>query len=470
MNRTYVTNMPDNSGAFLKACEVIKSNGGNIIRVSYNKTVDTHILFIEVTAEEEQHFVIQEQLIEIGYLSDKIDSTRLILIELKLPDVSGAIIPVLEVINRYNVNISYMNSHGDGSKFQAFKMGLLIEDQKEFEKLKADIYKICEVKVLDYAVSTKHLDGSVFYYTYANEMKELLNLSQTQTASFVVNSNKIMQFLEEKDESPMKTFEYIHKFAKFVVEHKGENLHPHITTTQVTPNTKLHLIEVACGSNTAIFESGKDLLFVDCGFACYKEEMLALFHQMFPDFDSCNKSIMITHGDIDHVGLLDIFEKAYMVQSCYDNFRLEQQDMPNFREQNRFHAPYCRLSKFITGYTVPSLKNAVIIGKKDDDEPLSLVGHITFGDLQFEVFEGNGGHVKGETVFVCHQPKILFSGDILVNIKGFSDEQREFNILAPYLMTSVNIDSKKAKISRELILEKYKGYTLYPAHGGPMNN
>jgi len=459
MNRTYVTNMPDNSGTFLKACEVIKSNGGNIIRVSYNKTVDTHILFIEVSAEEEQHFVIQEQLIEIGYLSDKIDSTRLILIELKLPDVSGAIIPVLEVINRYNVNISYMNSHGDGSTFQAFKMGLLIEDQKEFEKLKADISKICEVKVLDYAVSTKHLDGSVFYYTYANEMKELLGLNQTQTASFVVNSNKIMQFLEEKDESPMKTFEYIHKFAKFVVEHKGENLHPHITTTQVTPDTKLYLIEVACGSNTAIFENGKDLLFVDCGFACYKEEMLALFHQMFPDFDSRKKSIMITHGDIDHVGLIDIFDKAYMVQSCYENFRLEQQDMPNFREQNRFHAPYCRLSKFITGYVVPSLKNAVILGD-----------NISFGDLQFEVLEGNGGHVRGETVFVCHKPKLLFSGDILVNIKGFSDEQREFNILAPYLMTSVNVDSKKAKISRELLLEKYKGYTLYPAHGGPMEN
>lgn len=468
MNRTYVTNMPDNSGAFLKACEVIKNNGGNIIRVSYNKTVDTHILFIEVAAEESQHFVIQEQLIEIGYLSDKIDSTRLILIELKLPDVSGAIIPVLEVINHYNVNISYMNSHGNGTDLQFFKMGLLIEDQEEFQRLKADISKICEVRVLDYTVSTKHLDGSVFYYTYANEMKELLGLNQNETASFVVNSNKIMQFLEEKDESPMKTFEYIYCFAKFVVDHKGEALHPHITKTAVTANTNLYLIEVACGSNTAIFENEKNLLFVDCGFACYKEEMLAIFYQLFPDFDSRNKSIMITHGDIDHTGLLDIFDKAYMVQSCYDNFVLEQQDKPNFREQNRFHAPYCRLSKFITGYKAPSLENAVILGKKDDEEPLTKVGEHAFADLKFEVLEGSGGHVRGETVFVCHEPKMVFTGDILVNIKGFSDEQREFNILAPYLMTSVNVDSKKAKTNREWLMENYKGYTFYPAHGGPM--
>lgn len=468
MNRTYVTKIPDMSGTFLTACKIINNAGGNIIRVSYNKTVDTHIIFIEVTAELSQHNEIQNHLTQIGYLSETIDETRLMLIVLTLPDVPGSIIPILEVINKYNVSISYMNSHSDGSGTQNFKMGLLIEELKEFEFLRSDISKICDVQVLDYTVSTKHLDGAVFYFTYANEMKKLLNLTQTQTASFVVNSNKIMQFLEEKDESPMKTFKYIHRFAKFIIEHKGENLHPHISTRQISDNTKLYLIEVACGSNTAIFENTKtgELLFVDCGFGCYKNEMLCIYNQLFEDYDTRKKSIMITHADIDHTGLLDIFDKVYMVQSCYENFMLEQKDMPNFREQNRLHAPYSRLSKLITGYIPPSLKNTEIIGEKKDDEPLSKIGEISFSDLQFDVLEGNGGHVRGETVYVCHEKKLVFTGDILVNIKGFSPEQREFNILAPYLMTSVNMDSKKATICRELILEKYKDYDLYPAHGG----
>lgn len=469
MNRTYVTKMPDNSGAFLKACEIINNDGGNIIRVNYNKTVDTHFVFIEVSADEEKHFKIQEDLIDMGCLSNNIDNTRLILVNLHLPDQPGAIIPVLEVINRHNVNISYMNSHGDGTTFQDFKMGLLIEDPDEFTVIKDEISKYCQVTVLDYDVSTKHLDGSVFYFTFANEMKELLKLNQTQTASFVVNSNKIMQFLEDKDESPMKTFKYIHLFAKFIIDHKGENLNAHITTRELTAETTLYLIEVACGSNTAIFRNKDQLLFIDCGFGCYKEEMLKIFHELFPDFDAMKKEIMITHGDIDHTGLLEIFDRVYMVQSCMDNINLELSDMPNFREQNRFHAPYCRLSKLITGYVPPKLNNVVILGNKTDDEPLSLVGHMEFGDLKFEVFEGNGGHVKGETVFVCHEPKFVFTGDILVNIKGFSEDQKAFNILAPYLMTSVNVDSKKAKISRELLMEKYKDYVMYPAHGGPMD-
>jgi len=468
MNRTYVTKMPDNSGAFLKACKIIKDAGGNIIRVSYNKTVDTHFLFIEVSGTTEQHFVIQENLIDIGYLSEEIDDTRLVLIVLKLPDVSGSIVPVLEIISKYNVNISYMNSHGDGSAVQNFKMGLLIHDHEEFEKLKKEIEEICPVEVLNYEVTTKHLDGAVFYFTYANEMKELLHLNQIQTASFVVNSNKIMQFLEEKDESPMKTFEFIHKFAKFIVDHKGKALQPNITTTKISEETTLHLIDVACGSNTAIFENKGELLFIDCGFGCYKEEMLKVFHQLFPDFDSRKKSILLTHGDIDHTGLIDIFDKAYMVQSCYENFLLEKNDEPNFREQNRLHAPYCRLSKLITGYTAPSLENVEILGQKKDDEVLSKVGTFDFGDLHFDILEGNGGHVKGETVYVCEKYKFVFTGDTLVNIKGFSALQREFNILAPYLMTSVNVDSVKAKQGREAILARYGEYTLYTAHGSPI--
>ena len=60
---------------------------------------------------------------------------------------------------------------------------------------------------------------------------------------------------------------------------------------------------------------------------------------------------------------------------------------------------------------------------------------------------------------------MVFTGDIIVNIKGFSDEQREFNTLAPYLMTSVNVDSTKATANRKSLIEKYAGYKLYPAHG-----
>ena len=51
MKKTYVTTMPDHVGAFLKASECFLSLGINITRVSYNKAVDTHTLFIDAEGE-----------------------------------------------------------------------------------------------------------------------------------------------------------------------------------------------------------------------------------------------------------------------------------------------------------------------------------------------------------------------------------------------------------------------------------
>ena len=48
MRQTFTTTMPDRVGAFLKASRSIAGAGANIMRVSYNKAVDMHILFIEV--------------------------------------------------------------------------------------------------------------------------------------------------------------------------------------------------------------------------------------------------------------------------------------------------------------------------------------------------------------------------------------------------------------------------------------
>ncbi len=470
MNKTYITIMPDKAGSFLKASSIISRDGGNIIRVNYNKTVDIHTLFIEVSATEEQHELITKKLHKIGYLPEKKDEKQAILIVLKLEDKPGTVTPALKIIDKYNINITYMNSQENGTPYQYFKMGLLVDNPDEVKKLLEDLSKICEVKVIDYNVTEKSLDNTVFYISFANKMRNLLGLDQKQTNSVIVNSNRIMQILEERNESPLKTFDYIFRFAKFVQDHKGLNFHSIITKEKINDEVNLYLFEVSCGSNTIIFEYKNDLLFIDCGFACYRDEMTSLFYRTFANFDSYKKKLFITHSDIDHTGLMDLFDEVYMSQNCFDNFKLEQKNEPNFREQNPLHAPYCKLSKIITGYKAPKLKNARIIGAKTDDEPYSPIGTLDFGNLHFEAIEENGGHVKGDTILVCDNPKMVFTGDIIVNIKGFSDEQREFNTLAPYLMTSVNVDSPKATANRKLLLEKYKGHKLYPAHGPCMDN
>ena len=468
MKQTYITKMPDKAGAFLAASRVIRENSGNITRVSYNKAVDVHTLFIEVSAGAEQHARIARSLTELGYLTGDSAERRVILIELKLPDRPGTVEPVLEVINGYDVNISYLSSQEDGTPYQSFKMGLLIENPREISRLLDDLSRLCGVRILDYDVTEKQLDGTVFYISFADEMRALLGLTQELTNTVLIQSNRIMQTLDERGGSPLKTFGYIRRFAEFVAGHRGENYHAEVSCTEPAPGLRLYTVQPPCGSNTFVLESGGELLCVDCGFACYREELLGVLRGLFPDFDSRRKSLVLTHADIDHAGLTGLFDRVYMSRSCYENFLLEQRWEPNFREQNPLHAPYCVLSKIISGYTVPSLDNARVVGAKEDGELLTRIGELRFGGYVFDLYEGAGGHVRGETVMACEALRLVFTGDVLVNIQGFSEEQRAFNLLAPYLMTSVNVDSKLAKAVRELVSRRFRGFGFFPGHGAPI--
>ena len=462
--------MPDKSGAFLKASKIISVNGGNIVRVNYNKTVDVHTLFLDVAGNAEQLEKISAQLKEMGYISDDSGNEKVILISLTLTDIPGALQPVLELLNQYDVNISYMSAQENGTAYQHFKMGLFIENPHMIKNLLDDLSKICDIMILDYDVTEKVLDNTIFYISFSNEMRKMLLLTQEETNEVIINSNKIMQILDEKNLSPSKTFEYIRKFAKFIVEHKGVYFKPRISKRQISDKVTLHLIEPPCGSNTYILESEKELLFVDCGFSCYADEMKLIFNSIIENFDGYEKNLLLTHSDIDHSGLTHIFKTVYLSKDSYENYRLENEGLDNFREQNFYHAPHYKLSRIFCGYTIPSLENMKIVGEKTDDYPLSKIGEFAFEDLKFEIYQGNGGHVKGEIIFICHDRKLAFTGDNLVNIKDFSDDQRQFNVFAPYLMTSVNIDSEKATLCRNVITEKTKGYLICSGHGAWFDN
>ena len=148
-----------------------------------------------------------DKLSACGYLTNREENRQILMIVLTLPDKPGAVTPVLEILNRYQVNISYISSQENGTAYQHFKMGLLIENTGEIKRLIEEISRICEIHILDYQVTDRLLDGTVFYITFANKMRELLGLSQAQTNTVLIHANRLMQLLDEQNKSPLQTFE-----------------------------------------------------------------------------------------------------------------------------------------------------------------------------------------------------------------------------------------------------------------------
>ena len=470
MRKTFTTQMPDRAGAFFIASRIISEAGGNITRVSYNKAIDTHTLFVEVDGAPRQLEMISSKLEQAGYLGDGGTQGKVILMEFKLEDRPGAVFPVLELINRYDFNISYISSQENGTPYQYFKMGLFIDNTADVAAFLTNVSRLCEVRIIHYDKSGKTLDNTVFYMSFASAIAKKLSLSETDTKELVVQSNRVMQILDEKNQSPYQTFEYIGKFADCLVKWMGNGFHPRISHWELKSGGALHLIEPPCGSNTWILERNGKLLFFDSGFACYRNEMEMVLRNLFPSFERMEKQIAITHVDVDHSGLLDWFNVVYVSQESYNNFCLEQEGRANFREQNPIHAPYSTISKLLTGYHPPEIVRLHRIGGKPSEkqnELLTPIGKLFFEGLEFQVIEGKGGHIRGECIFLCSEEKLAVTGDVFVNLKDMNQEQVEFNRLAPFLMTNVDTDPMTASDERKELLSMLRGeWSICGGHGG----
>ena len=162
MRKTYATSMPNHIGAFLKASKCFATLGINITRVSYDKSVDSHMLFLDVEGTEEQIIKADEELEKIGYLQNKSSDSSIVLIEFTLRDVPGSVTSVLELINQFNFNISYINSQENGTDYQKFKMGLYVEDPQRITEFMKQAEQLCKVKIIDYNSSGRTYDNSIF--------------------------------------------------------------------------------------------------------------------------------------------------------------------------------------------------------------------------------------------------------------------------------------------------------------------
>ena len=471
MKKTFMTTMPDHAGAFLKADRCLSRLGLNITRVSYNKAVDAHMLFIEVEGAEESLQLAQLELSQLGYLTEHHRGSGVILLEFKLKNEAGALYPVTKLVDSFGFNISYMSYVQSDDEYQRFKMGVFIEDPKALSEFMHRVSQLCPVKVLNYDKSEKVLDNTVFYLSFANEISEKMGFDERAKNRLVVNANRVMQILDEQGNPPYKTFDYIARFADCIHRGKNEGYTPRVTRLQTKRGIPVLLIEPPCGSNTTVLFLKDRLLVCDGGFPCYREELLSVLRREIPDFDIRKKEIFLSHGDVDHVALCDIFDKVHLTANCLENFRREKDGEGAFREENPLHAPYVKISKILADYETPTAKEFCTVGEiRTEKTPLCYAGEMKVGELTFKVYDGGGGHVRGEAVFVEETEKIAFTGDIYVNVKNFTAEQAKFNRLAPYLMTSVDTDPALAKAEREVFMTLLTPGTwqIFPGHGGVM--
>ena len=466
MKRTFTTRTPDKPGAFMRACKVIMDNGGNITRVSYKSGALN--LFIEVEATREVLGSIEKGLSDMAYVDAEVKVPVILVMEVKIPNTPGMLFPVLEIIDRYDVNISYLNSREENRGFQNFKIGMEVSDPEVSKKILDEVSDIYLLNVVSYNGNYEALDITVGYIRLASKIQKLFSLEDDKVKEFVKECRGVTELLLERGQDPAVVFDKVRQLADFIAYHRDLNFNPRITTHQLTEETSLTVIEPPCGSNTYVLRNDDSLLFVDSGMGIFSDEMITELRETYPAFFSMRKTMLVTHADADHCGLLSEMDNAEIVVDRRTADGLFDMARPT-GDKDAYNYCYGRLCRIITDYVAPKKDIIRIIGDAPESrEDFVLLDKIKFGDIELEVYEGPGVTSKGETVMISREPRLLFTGDIYSNNKDLTPERAEFNQIAPYVTKDGDLEAltdTRSKLGKLMDSVGRKGMIVCGGHG-----
>ncbi|MBO4360661.1 MAG: MBL fold metallo-hydrolase [Eubacteriaceae bacterium] len=468
MIKTYVITVADRAGSFAEAAEVFYGLGMNITRISYNKAVDIDNVFVDADGDEGRHRDAERILTKKGFC-DTDHASRVELLRISMPDGAGQILRVLDVVHSFGISIPYISYVQQEGDVQSFKLAVRVDSDATFSCLLERIREIATAEVIDYDESEVNYDNSIFYESFVDNICFELKISARRKEEVMICCNMIMQNLDELGLPPYGAFMNISRCSELLSRSRKKNFDVRISEHQLSDGVSMTLLEPPCGSNVSILKSSDDILFIDTGYALYRREMTALLRKLVPEWDSIVKRVYVTHPDPDHCGLLDEFDEVLLNENSARCLMLEAEGRDGYREMNPMNRPYIKLCKIMTRYVPADTSKLRVMWEKRSEscDLFEKVGTFDFGDLHFDVLEGAGGHVKGESVLIDREHRLVFSGDIYINVKDQAPVQAEYNRCAPALLTTVDIDKDLCRREREQLISMLDegDWRIFGGHG-----
>ena len=456
MEKSLAFALPDRQGTLREAMRIFSQHGVSVLRVSYNRLVDVHALFVDVWGSTSAIANAENELRAWRFLPEQRPIGQVYLLELATDDDLSLLEPVLTHISRNELNVTYVDARTDGAH-KTIQIAVYSESIKELINLLDDIKATCDVKLVPSSKRPPTLDNNYFMLSFAQHITSLLGLSDDDEQKILINSNRIMQNLVRNEEDPFRPFVSIRHIAETMAFYKNDSFVAASRITHLTTEKGLRItgIEPPVGSNTWVLECDDLLLCVDGGYCCYAEYLERMLKELYPNWDKTRKEHVLTHGDTDHIGACGMFDRIYASGNTIDGFSFETMGIATWREQNPLSFPYDCIGNVFSQHRTPDLAHMVCLGEPSpsalQQELFKRIDTLEVAPLTFEVWEGKGGHVRGETVFIERAHRICLSGDVFVNIHGQTKPQARFNALAPYLMTSVDSNPNLARQERKAL-------------------
>ncbi|MGB9928159.1 MAG: MBL fold metallo-hydrolase [Methanosarcina sp.] len=456
---SFIACMPDRPGALHRAAEIITRYDGNINRIQYDRRIDRNTVFFEVKAASQAYEKIRSELEKIGYLQTSLQPVAFLKFNVYLPNCSGALFDFLNYITSSGANITFLDFDERGQHSERLMVGLNIENTALIDALLNQLKSGYRLEILEYDTTGEKLDNTVFYLRLAQKLRTFVGSAEDSfLMRFLHDINHIAQELSNLQKDPVEVFENILKVGDCLNRTSGENYYADVQHIKIKNDIELFCFQPPCGGNIYFFNTPSESVMIDTGYGIYYQDLVNML-QYFGLGDLTKlKRIYITHADADHCGAAGCFPTpSYLNRETFLITRETSRAYGSCNQGCILEEVYTKIINLFSRFNPPS--DVVLFpdlpGSGQNIEKrgaFPVIARFRIGYLNFEALAGLGGHVHGEVFYLCPEEGLLFPEDAIINFKSLSPERTEYNVLADYLMTSVNVDSVLAREERNALL------------------
>jgi len=456
---SFIACMPDKPGALHRAAEIIKRHRGNIGRIQYDRRIDQQTVFFEVKASLGAYGKIREELEKIGYLQTSLHPVAFLKFHVYFPNRPGALFELLNFITSAGANITFLDFDDRGQHPERLVVSLNIEKAELIDSLLNQLKSGYRLDILEYDTTGEKLDDTVFYLRFAQKLRAFIGDAEDGfLMRFLHDINHIAQELSNLEKDPREVFENILKVGETLNLTSGAGFYADVQRVRIRDGIELFSFQPPCGGNIYLFDTPEERVMIDSGYGIYFPDLVNMFQYYGLGDMSRIKRIYITHADADHCGAAGYFSASSF---------LNRDTLKVARETNRAYGSthqecileevYTKMINLFSRFNSPT--NVEIFpglpSREADIEKrgaFPVIARFRIGGLEFEALQGLGGHMYGEVLYLSPEEGLLFPEDALINFKSLSPERTGYNVLADYLMTSVNVDSRLAREERKALL------------------
>lgn len=454
MQRHYfVAKMPDEPGALHRAAEIVKRHGGNIDRIQYDKRIDPYTVFFEARCSEDEYQAIRHELASIGYLQSKMSVPSFLKFNVVLPNRSGALFDFLNHTTAARCNIDFLDFDERGKHPERLTVSLTVEEAGAVDWLLEELKSVYPLEILEYDTTGQHLDDTVFYIRFAQELRALIGEAEDAFLLRLLSDiNHVAQELMNLGSDPKRAFSDVLRSGQGLRGTVGRGFYADLQKVHLG-GSELLCVQLPCGGNCYLLRKGSEVSMVDTGFGIYFRDLDLMMEREGWGGMGMVRDVLITHGDADHSGSAGLIKgRVWMHPETLEMIKRSDRAYGSGNEGSVLAEVYTKLINLFSGFSVaegPALFPKDPKGARGD---FPVLTEIELSGMRCEVLEGFGGHTTGQVFYYLPDEMVLFTGDSLINFDSLTDERKDFATLAKNLMTSVNVDSAKACKERKALL------------------